>query len=344
MNEIDTEHLDDPVASTGVRPQNRQPDTTRIGDPVFILVPPRSFSSVGCAMIGQHPQMHGLPETHLFCDETMAQWWKRSSQAMYPMADGLVRAVAQLCFGEQNETTVNMARGWLRRRSHLTTGHLFEALLEKAHPLILLEKSPSTVHYPESLQRVFSFFPRAKFIHLLRHPRGQGESVMKYIADRAQYGSIPLWLQTLASFPDPFASEGEMQQSAPDIDPQKGWYVLNRNISEFLEGVPHEQKLQVRGEDLLSDPDHSLRRIAGWLGIRTDQEAIDEMKHPERSPYAGYGPAGARYGNDAFFLRSPALGPSRFEEQSLEGPLSWRQDGQGFRPEVKQLAQQFGYQ
>src|SRR5260221_9464285 len=31
-------------------------------DPVFILALPRSFSSVVCGMLGQHPQMYGLPE------------------------------------------------------------------------------------------------------------------------------------------------------------------------------------------------------------------------------------------------------------------------------------------
>src|SRR5438105_3191953 len=69
-----------------------------MADPLFILAPPRSFSSVLCAMLGQHPQMHGLPETHLFVDETIERWWGRSSHAKYPMADGLLRSVAQLCF------------------------------------------------------------------------------------------------------------------------------------------------------------------------------------------------------------------------------------------------------
>src|SRR5438874_389166 len=33
-------------------------------DPVFILALPGSFSSVVCAMLGQHPEMYGLPETN----------------------------------------------------------------------------------------------------------------------------------------------------------------------------------------------------------------------------------------------------------------------------------------
>jgi hypothetical protein len=115
------------------------------------------------------------------------------------------------------------------------------------------------------------------------------------------------------------------------------------NICKFLESVPVEQKLRVRGEDILKDPDNELREIAAWLGLRTDPVAIEEMKHPERSPYACFGPPGARYGNDRFFLENPILRPARVEPLSLDGPLSWRADRQGFAPEVKRLAEEFGY-
>lgn len=116
------------------------------------------------------------------------------------------------------------------------------------------------------------------------------------------------------------------------------------NICKFLESVPDGQKILARGEDLLADPDRALREVAAWMGLRTDDEAIESMKHPERSPYACFGPPGARGGNDPFFLQNPALRPDRARPQSLEGPLSWRADGRGFLPKVKQLAREFGYE
>ena len=51
--------------------------------------------------------------------------------------------------------------------------------------------------------------------------------------------------------------------------------------------------MRVRGEDLLGEPDTYLRKIAEWLGLRTDEEAIEAMKHPEQSPYACIGPENA---------------------------------------------------
>jgi hypothetical protein len=130
----------------------------------------------------------------------------------------------------------------------------------------------------------------------------------------------------------------------PTIDFQKAWYALHINIVTFLDGLPEEQKIQIRGEDLLADPDTYLRQIVEWLGLRTDTEALDAMKHPEQSPYACFGPVNARLGNDPSFLREPILRrSSRAKEPTLKGSLSWRQDGGEFSPEVKELARKFGY-
>jgi sulfotransferase family protein len=317
-----------------------------VADPLFLLAPPRSFTSVVGTMLGQHPQMYGLPETHLFGCATMTEWWGVCEEQTFPRAHGLLRAVAELFFGGQTEATVRQASGWLRRRSHFTTGMLMETLAARVHPRIIVDKSPSVVYSVKFLERIRDLFPRARYIHLLRHPRAHGESVMKFIEERKRHGPIPEshWLLHLCTYPDLSPAASDVLERSREIDPQKGWYVLNHNIDEFFKSLPDGQKLRVRGEDLLQSPDEPLHRIAEWMGVRADAEAIDEMKHPERSPYACFGPPGARYGNDTFFLESPALRPARAKPQSLDGPLSWREDGSDFLPEVKQLARELGYE
>lgn len=325
----------------------------RIPDPIFILAAPRSFSSVVCGMLGQHPQMHGLPETHLFAEEEMGAWLARASRESYAMQHGLLRAVAHLFYGEQTEESVRKAAAWLARRSSSTSGMIFEELALRVAPAILVDKSPSMVYLPEAMRRVHYFFPQARYVHLARNPKGQGLSVMKYrsvLAEpeyqskerEAMAGTVPEWVDNLASFPytSP-AQDAEYDDS--EIDPQRGWFVLNRNIVDFLSTVPGHQWIRVLGEDLLTDPDAELVKIAQWLGIRDDRDAIEQMKHPERSPYACFGPPGARCGNDIFFLQDPRLHAPRAESQSLDGALSWRRDGRGFLPEVKELARQLGY-
>ena len=257
-------------------------------DPFFILAPPRSFTSVVCAMIGQHPQIYGLPETHLFGVDTMSEWWGSCAQATFLMSHGLLRSVAQIILGEQTETSVRRAEGWLRRRSHCTTGMILELLAERVYPRMLVDKSPNVVYSIDSMQRIARLFSQSRFLHLVRHPRGYSASVLTFLEERAGEGPLPSthWLMHLAKFPDSSIQENDLSPIAPCLDPQHSWYWLNTNICQFLETVPEGQKLWVRGEDVLREPDSMLRQIAGWLGLRTDEAAIEEMKHPERSPFA----------------------------------------------------------
>jgi hypothetical protein len=313
--------------------------------PLFILGPPRSFTSLACAMLGQHPQLYGLPETHLFPFETLGARAQVAEAAAFPMAHGLLRAVAQLYFGGQTRRTVRAAQRWLTARSSLTPDFLFKLLADKVFPRVLVDKSPSSVDRREILDRIRGWFPTARFIHLVRHPRGHGKSVIKYLHERAKYGSIPPshWLLRISSYPPP--GGGEDIPEAPRLDPQYGWYTLHRNIAGFLDSIPADRWKRVRGEDLLTCPDRGLGEIAAWMGIRSDVDAIERMKHPEHSPYAFLGPRGARYGNDAFFLKDPVLRPIQgVDSLCLNRPLEWRNDGVGFCAEVQSLAREFGYE
>jgi Sulfotransferase family len=311
--------------------------------PVFILAPPRSFTSVVCAMLGQHPQMYGFPELHLFCASTMAEWSAQCSRTNRAMIHGLLRTVAQLVFDVQTEETIVLARAWIRRRAHMTTSYMFELLAKRVYPKISVDKSPSTVYSLKRMLRAYEMFPQARFIHLLRHPRSQGESLMKHIGLYPVRSEVPKWMVDLASFPcHSKPSAGEVQHRNT-LDPQFGWFALNMKICNFLEFVPNQQKMTIRGEELMTNTDEAFGRIASFLGVRTDPAAIEEMKHPERSPYASFGPPGARRGNDRLFLSDPVLRPNVVKSQSLEGSLPWRGDRGGFSPEVVALARHFGY-
>ncbi|MCI0623053.1 MAG: sulfotransferase [Acidobacteria bacterium] len=310
--------------------------------PVFILAPPRSFTSVVCAMLGQNPKAYGLPETQLFTTDTMLQWCWQCKQTSFPVAHGLLRVVAELYFGGQTDRTIALAQKWIEERIHFSTSWVFATLAEKVRPKVVLEKSPSFVYEMDHMERTRRDFPNAKYVHLVRHPRGFCESVLKSIRNNEENAPLtPVWAYYLATYPD--APTPEIVHGQVPLDPQRAWLCFQRNVDTFLRRIPEERKLHVRGEDLLTDPEKRLVEVAQWLGLRTDAEAVEQMKHPEDSPYAGFGPKGAMFGNDPNFLRDPKLRPERGTRPTLDGPLSWRKDGQGFLPEVRQLARQFGY-
>jgi hypothetical protein len=329
-----------PVAVETRRPGSA--GRSAVPDPVFILAPPCTFSWVVCASLGQHPELYGLPELHLFTADTVGDWWELSSRATFEMDHGLVRAVAELFFGGQSETAVSRARGWLRRRAHFTTGLLLETIAERVQPLRVVEKSPSTTYSAVTLQRALDLFPDARFVHLVSHPRLYCEAVLEILGDAVEANELPPshWLVRLASGPASAAGDAERQG---ELDPQVGWLTAHRTIAEFLTRVPPENRRLVRGESLLEPETDELALLAAWLGVRTDAEAVEEMRHPERSPFARLGPPSAAFGSDRFLRPGPLVRPEWSRARSLEGPLGWRRDGREFLTEVGALARELGY-
>ena len=294
---------------------------------LIILAPPRCYTTLVCAMLGQHPQMYGLPETHLWTSQTMEEWWM--SHQGTDRTDGLSRAVAQIVFKGQTERTVRLAHQWLRR-PHRSTGDVLRALANEVSPRVLVEKTPQATERIEHMQRIADQFPQVRFLHLLRHPFGQ---VLSRIERRRKN------LRKASSAMDLV----EAAQKFGGADPQMLWHRCNSNIVTFLDTVKSEHQMRVRGEDLLADPDRHLRQIARWLDLRSDSEAIDSMQHPERSPFACFGPPNARMGGDENFFQRPIFRSVQPRPQSLDGPLPWRTDGAGFAPKLRLLAQRLGY-
>jgi hypothetical protein len=314
-------------------------------DPLFILATPHSSSWTLCAMLGQHPQMYAVPELHLFAAQTVTQWFELCAPATFQMNHGMLRAVAQLFFGAQTESTVRQAAGWLMRRSHVTTGFLLETLSEMTFPRLLVEGSPSIVHQLDYMQRAYLMFPQAHFLHLVWHPRVFAESLWESIRELSRSGPLPPshWLIQLASIAAPAGGQDPREQPSAGLDPQWAWYCLNKNICTFLNSVHKDQQLRICGESLRTNAEAVLRQIATWLDLRTDGKAIEAMKHPDRSPYATLGPPNAPFGTDVFLPGTPSFFPNVEATDGLDAPLRWRQDGQSFSREVHQLAQELGY-
>ena len=290
--------------------------STALLDPLIILAPMRSYSTVVSAMLGQHPQMYSLTETHLFTCDTMWEWWTLYRENYKLLGQGLLRAVAELIMGYQTEGTIEQARRWILRRLTWPTAEVFRALARRVDPSVLIDKSPLMVKSMRHLQRAHAEFPRARFLHLTRHPVTFGYSYLKF------FESLGIRLT---------------------VDPQVVWHTQHSTILAFLETVPESQQLRIRGEDVLASPDQHLARIANWIGLRTSPDAIQQMKHPEQSPFANIGPTNAPLGGDPAFLNNPKLHPGVHKSPSLQGSLPWRRDGGKFTAEVRAIAEQFGY-
>lgn len=268
---------------------------------LVILSPPRSFSSVVSTMIGQHPELYCFPELHLFVGDTVGQVLarERRTRDRHAGPPGVLRSLAQLHHGRQTTGTILQSSVWLLERMDWPVKELLDHLLERVAPRIGVEKSPVTCTNRDFIRRAHACYPDACYLHLTRHPVSTRQSMDELAGGRMR-------------------KQGEVSQKALfEPDNLLTWYQMHRNIDLFAATLPPGQFMRVKGEDLLSEPDLYLPQIAEWLGVRTDREAIEEMKHPENSPYASVGPAPAFGGNDPKFMRSPRLRPGRVTEPSL---------------------------
>ncbi len=266
-------------------------------DPLILLSPPRSFSSVISTMIGEHPEIYGFPELHLFSSKTVEDVIKREEKAGNSGPPGLIRTLAQEHDGVQNARSIIKATAWFRARKHWTTKKLLDYLFQLVNPLVALEKSPETGGKMRYLKRTFEWYPNAYYLHLTRHPLSTRKSLREFYL---------------------FKKRKKTKITAKyEVDGFVIWYQMHNNIYNFLNNLPIGQVMRIKGEDLLSDPDLYLPQIAEWLQLRTDKEAIEAMKHPESSPYAYVGPPPVRGGNDPKFMRNPKLRLGKVKEPSL---------------------------
>lgn len=167
--------------------------------PLFILGSPRSFTSLVCAMLGQNPGAYGLPEMNLFLADTLQELVGELAGGYRQIQlHGLLRTVAQLYGGEQSMNSIDLARRWLMPRLAHGTGEVYQELATRIAPLVFVDKSPSYGLKRENLDRLAAAFPNARYLHLLRHPLTQGESIMKIagglmvvLADSIDYEANP---------------------------------------------------------------------------------------------------------------------------------------------------------
>jgi len=291
-------------------------------DPLFIIAPPRSFTSVIGGMIGQHPQAYGLPEVNLALGDTLGETWTALAPSLNMGTSGLLRLLAELHEGEQSEDAAIRARHWIQRRFHWPTARVFAHIQEAVGDKVLVDKSPRNTMRIDSLRRLHQLFPAASFLHLTRHPRSTGKSTLELMKAYSGGGAQRI-----------------------EFDPEQLWLRSQSHILEFSRDLALGQYMRIKGEVLLADPMLYLPQICDWLGLSSDAASIEAMLHPETSAFASVGPPSAPFGNDPNFLNSPALDRTRLAritEPSLEGDVDWR-PGDAFSKPVQRLSRQFGY-
>lgn len=285
--------------------------------PVLILCAMRSYSSLICAMLGQHPDLYGLPEINLAVADDVdgvLNFYAKRPHGLH----GLMRTVAQLQNGEQTEATVTAALDWIEARRDWTSVQMLDWIEDRVAPRRIVDKSPVTVRSPEMLQRLYRMRPDANFLHIVREP-----------------GAVCRSIDRLHETID--AENGSALRER--VDAEQVWLKCNGNVRAFKAGLPPGACLTLQGEAFLGEFKTYAPQVCDLLGIRDDKKALDAMLHPENSSYASIGPDSAKYGNDPNFLASPAFTPRPIEVAPLDDGIN----GRPFTARTRKLAREWGY-
>lgn len=331
-------------------------------DPVFILSSPRSFTSVVSGMIGMHPKLYSIPELHLLEKERLDDLISYFiSERQEKKLHGLRRLISQLIIGEQTLDGVHMADRWLERRMSMSTGNLYRELIQMTGQLGFVDKSPAYSLSAETLKRLNETFPKSKFIHLVRHPIGQGLSMAKLLPAaltsrqrmaemrgryREKINGIPQLARDLIFIrnSDSDKESDEEYKETIVMDFQYLWLRMQMRIIKFLNEIDKSRVMTLRGEDFLRDPIKTMENISDFAEIPWSEGYSELILHPENSPYACLGPQGAQFGNDVNYLQKPGYSKREFKIPDFsETLIPWRRDGTEFDQAVINLAHRLGY-
>ena len=215
-----------------------------------------------------HPDIAGLPELKLFCCRTigaleasLSQFW--IDRGVTHRSPGLVRALAEFEFGGQTAQSLSAAQAWLRDRPDWSGSDVLDVLLERLNPRKAVEKSPDDLETDAALTRMAAAYPRARYVHLTRHPVTTQRSMQEH------------WNRMNPSH-------------SQDGEPMSGigfWYEIHQRILHFPLVCPRIATCGSEAKTFSTTP-NQFHAIAVWLGIRADGNAIERMRHPEASPFA----------------------------------------------------------
>jgi hypothetical protein len=231
--------------------------------PLFIGACPRSGTTLLRVMLDNHPDLAIPHET----DFVRSLWWQRVRFG--DLRDPANRRrVARWIFTEKDRRGRRLRDGRISRKDAIrrvaqappTVGSIVQASLQlyaEMHDKPRWgDKRPA---YSGFIGSLFAMFPDAQYINLVRDPRG------------AVASQIPMgWDEPDVAMPAATAR----------------WEAAIRRTDGFARRLRPDQFLDLRYEDMVSDPRAALERVCAFAGLRAD-DAIETMIDKRRSKVRG---------------------------------------------------------
>jgi hypothetical protein len=248
-----------------------------LDSPIFVVGPSRSGTTLVRSILNAHPAVSIAPETHYFDDLRP----RLGARAQAPLADTDVRSVERyfLALGdnvygqETNPEQVTIDAGELRREALLlggTADAYFEAFCRRR--MRGLGKSRWGEKTPRHVFRIvemLGLWPEARVVCLVRDPRAVVASYRDWKRGRPDSTAPDRFRATRSYHPvlSALLVKGAMEAS-----------------EQARRRFGTERILLLRYEELVTEPERSVRALAEWLGVDYVSSMLDV---PDR--YGSYG-------------------------------------------------------
>ncbi|GAB4199316.1 MAG: hypothetical protein OHK0022_19440 [Roseiflexaceae bacterium] len=275
----------------------------------------RSGSTLFRVMLAGHPSLYAPPELGILWYDTMREWRRSLTDPSYGHGFHWAAQGIQWTFMELLNCTPDAARAYMDELVENDTPiyEVFKRLQDLSAPRILVDKSPSYTMSLETLQRAEEYFDRPKYLHLVRHPYAVIESVVRIRLDKlfspVLYGN---------------------DEADPFVVGEKVWLTSNRNLLNFLKGVDPARHFRVYYEDLVSQPEQTMRGVCDFLEIPYDPAVIQPYDNKRERMISGIG--------DPNILKHDKV-DAKLSETWRKVKLAWR-----LGEPAQQLAAELGYE
>jgi len=233
------------------------------GPPLFIVGCGRSGTTLVRMMLNAHPEIAVPTESHFIYElarrRLSGRWSARLDDATG--WSGLMRYLDQhhyLGLWKLDKERLHSRLGELSPRTHSAVFRaIFTEFMRKEGKTRWGDKTPMHVQYMLMIERLF---PDARFLHVVRDGR-----------------DVALSLLTRTWGPRSMRTAGLYWK----------WLVLSGAVAGSILGP--ERYREVRYEDLVTDPESTLRQLCDWLQVEYDPQMLDFHRTRAAAEYAAGG-------------------------------------------------------
>jgi hypothetical protein len=240
------------------RPRTRPQAGTRNPPAVFLLSPPRSGTTLLTAMLAGHPRLFASSELNLLGFDTLGERRRVYDGKASVFLDGALRSIMEIHGLTADDAIERMSRA---EANDVSVREFYDELQRAIAPRLLLDKSPAYGLDPAALARAEEDFERPLYVHLSRHPYTAVRSFANHHMDQVY-----------------FPHEGFTSRQAGELV----WVMTHRNVLAFLQNVPVSRQAHVRYEDLVAQPERTMRTLSTALGLWFDPGLLQPYVNKDR--------------------------------------------------------------